>query len=589
MRVDIQILGGVQREECVRAAVHHAGFRIGECGASQQIGEARTPAAATRRSDGAEPAEERQLLVTDATPPPCIAAPTIHLIQTPTERDSTLMGRTQDSDCGSLESGEQGDARWLFKVLFVSPADLYGRLIDAFSLIAFGIRIEQRKSLFYQAVTQYSHDGIICVDRDGIVTVFNPRASEVLGTPVEQALGRPLVSFNPTAGLTRVLQQREIELENVISVNGRRVAANRAPITVDGKIVGAISTFQDVTQLQKYEQMVRRKLSSSGFEAKITFKDIVAAAEPSCRTKELAYQCGKVDAPVIILGESGTGKEMFAQGMHNVSLRARGPFVAVNCAALPEALLESELFGYDEGAFTGANRGGKQGLFELAHGGTLFLDEIGELPLSFQGRLLRVLQQREVLRVGGKAMIPVDVRVIAATHKPLQELVRQGAFRADLFYRLHVLSLHVLPLRQRREDVIPLAQMFLRELSDKYHKSNIVLGDRALNMLLQYDWPGNVRELRNAIERAVVMVPEHGVISDAWIFDVWQEPSTLDAQETATLIRPKPADDAELARLYRETQSVSRCAARLGVHRTTVWRRLKRLQAQGSLHDPMHS
>ncbi len=498
-------------------------------------------------------------------------------------RLSTYVENERKTKLGDFSVSENNE----ISICYVNKDDLKSNLVKVLALIRAGIAVEHQQSLFYQAVTQYSHDGIICVDEEGIVTVFNNQASEILGVSVENAIGKPLISFNPTAGLPRVLHQREIELEDIISVNGRMVAANRVPICISGEIVGAISTFQDVTRLQKYEQMVRRKLNNVGFEAKFQFDDIVAIADSSRRVKDTARQCGEVDATVLITGESGTGKELFAQSMHNISPRARGPFVAVNCAALPDSLLESELFGYDEGAFTGANRGGKQGLFELAHGGTLFLDEIGELPLSFQGRLLRVLQQREVLRVGGKAMIPVDVRVIAATHQPLQELVQKGAFRSDLFYRLYVLSLHVPPLRERKEDIIPLTNIFVREFMFKYRKSNIMLSDAAYYNLIHYDWPGNIRELRNVIERAVVMTGNCDFVADELIQEMCAGSfRSFEKQTSNSPHHSLSLEDIQLLRAYEKTSSVSKCADTLGMHRTTVWRHLKKLRSLGYIVEP---
>ncbi|MHB1627353.1 MAG: sigma-54 interaction domain-containing protein, partial [Bacilli bacterium] len=477
-------------------------------------------------------------------------------------------------------------------IIYHSVAEFKCLMEMVLNSIQVGVELEQQKSLLYKAVAKYSHDGIICVDCNGIVNVFNEKASEVLGVPINEAMGRPLTSFNPTAGLSRVLHQRKVEIEDVISINGRRVAANRAPILMEGELVGAISTFQDVTQLQRYEQAIRRRLLSSGFEAKVQLDDIIAESPLSKQVVNLARQCGQVDATVLVTGESGTGKEMFAQGIHNASLRARGPFVAVNCAALPETLLESELFGYEEGAFTGAHRGGKQGFFELAHGGTLFLDEIGELPLVFQARLLRVLQEREVLRVGGKNMIPIDVRVIAATNRPLADLVKQGHFRIDLFYRLYVLSIQVPPLRDRRDDVIPLAKKFHKEFSKQYNKVNVELSRAVLEMLVLYDWPGNVRELRNAMERAVVTTPEHGLIGESSFIDPLGFESAPQLKQTSTsseITHPSEeltqleSRDREILKLYIQSHSVGWCAEQLGLHRTTVWRRLTRMKEEGLL------
>lgn len=576
--------------------------------------------------------EDVRFVITDAFESmPDVTAATLPAVLVLCVRASQPLSEPEESgpgESGSMESGlaemESAMPEIADNVHVLDFADdtdegtIAHRLEDAFTYIQLGLDMEAKHSLFYRAAISYSHDGIICVDRDGTVHVFNPKAAEVLGVTVDSALGKKLVSFNPTAGLARVLEQREIEIEDVISINGRRVAANRAPIFVNGDLVGAISTFQDVTQLQQYEKTIRKRLREGAFKAKVSMEDIVAESELTREAIRYAWQCGQVDATVLITGESGTGKEMFAQGIHNASLRSKGPFVAVNCAALPETLLESELFGYDEGAFTGAQRGGKEGLFEMAHGGTLFLDEIGEIPISFQTRLLRVLQEHEILRVGGRATIPVDVRIIAATNQPLQKLVADGKFRSDLFYRLFVLNLHVPPLRDRLDDIPPLVHEFIQELSAKYNKSNLHVGDGAMHQMMRHDWPGNVRELRNIIERAVIVTKEHGEVTAEWVesalyteLDVTNRPPDT-AQPYAAAANAVPpsggrsgngpmsgsphrrvatlaplrahelsAQDRELVSLYTATRSVTVCSERLGIHRTTVWRRLKRLEEQG--------
>ncbi len=596
MKVNVRIYNDAELMPVIERTIHRVGFVASFVGEMQN--QRYTSALRPDKGDLYEN-EISGLCITDRYEFPANGLLIVLLVQ---RHDSSGDGDTDEQGQLASLSLEVLSSGILLRLIYMDYDDLAVQLRALLFLIRVGIQTEQQRSLFYQAVTQYSHDGIICVDKDGIVTVFNQRASEVLGVPMNQALGHPLVSFNPTAGLPRVLKQREIELEDVISVNGRQVAANRVPIMVDGEIVGAISTFQDVTQLQQYEQIIRRKLNAGGFEAKFVFEDIVATAEATKRVKELAYRCGRVDATVLITGESGTGKEMFAQSMHNVSFRARGPFVAVNCAALPESLLESELFGYDEGAFTGAQRGGKQGLFELAHGGTLFLDEIGELPLGFQGRLLRVLQEREVLRVGGKVTIPVDVRIMAATNQPLLDWVKQGRFRVDLFYRLNVLSINVPPLRDRREDILPLARSFFHSLSGRYHKGNLHMSHEVLKVLEAYDWPGNVRELHNVMERAVVMTPEHGEVLLDPIFTSGNQnddekqrtdvPLMLGSAKIAEVghawsVTPGndlSASEREFLKVYSQTGSVSACAQQLGVHRTTVWRRLQRMRER--VHSP---
>jgi len=274
---------------------------------------------------------------------------------------------------------------------------------------------------------------------------------------------------------------------------------------VGSEIGGAVVTFQSVNRVQELENRIRRKIFLKGHTSKYRFRDILGASPSLKQAIRMAEKYSRVDANVLITGETGTGKELFAHSIHAESPRAEGPFVAVNCAALPEPLLESELFGYAEGAFTGAMRGGKVGLFELAHRGTIFLDEIGELPLSFQAKLLRVLQEREIMRVGDDRVIPVDVRVIAATNLNLQRLTEEGKFRRDLLFRLDVLRVDVPPLRERREDIFFLLRYYLDIFAQKFAKGRVLLDPSIEEYLCGYSWPGNVRELVNLCERIAAL------------------------------------------------------------------------------------
>lgn len=278
--------------------------------------------------------------------------------------------------------------------------------------------------------------------------------------------------------------------------------------------------IREVTAIQKLEQEVRVKLARKRYTSRYTMDDILGSSEEIRSLKKLAGRIAVFDQPVYIYGESGTGKELFAQAIHACSRRANGPFIAVNFAAMSESLLESELFGYAEGAFTGAKKGGMPGVFEQAHGGTLFLDEIGDSPLSFQIKLLRVLQEKQVRRIEDDKLIPVDVRVIVATNKDIAQLVRERSFREDLYYRLnvlplHLLPLHLLPLRERRADILPLAREFYREMASSLPKLppfDVFFAGK-LDELMQYDFPGNARQLRNVVE-FLVCTSENGLCPD---------------------------------------------------------------------------
>ena len=364
---------------------------------------------------------------------------------------------------------------------------------------------ERRKAEQLKAMLNFTYDGVIALDRRGRITVFNKVAEELSGWSVENAINREVTEVIPKAGCQHLLRTGRPELGAVLEIGSVKVVANRVPIIVDGKIEGVVTTFQKLDVLQKIESNVRRKLSEKGLSARFRFEDILGKSEPLQTTIRLAREYATIDSTILIHGRTGTGKEVFAHAIHNASRRRGEPFVAINCAALPESILESELFGYVEGAFTGARKSGKAGVFEMAHGGTLLLDEVGEMPPMIQSRFLRAIEQREIMRLGDSRIIPINVRLIAATHRNLREMVARGQFREDLYYRLNVLSLPIPTLQERGHDVLVIADKFLREFYDMQGKSYGIFSDESARLLLDYGWPGNIRQLRNAMERLSVM------------------------------------------------------------------------------------
>jgi PAS domain S-box-containing protein len=436
--------------------------------------------------------------------------------------------------------------------------------------ILYARRIEVHRSNELKAMLEYAYEGIIAINSEGKVTIFNPVAQSVTGIRQEEALGSPADQVIPLISFTDILQSGSQDIGEIVDFGHSKVMVNRIPIRVGGKVVGAVAIFQDVTKIQSMEERIRREIYSQGHVAKFGFGDIYGSSPSLMEAINVARQYARVDSTVLIHGETGVGKELFAQSIHTAGNRSSGPFVAVNCAALPEALLESELFGYVEGAFTGARRKGKPGLFELAHRGTIFLDEISEIPLSLQGRLLRVLQEREVIRLGHDRVIPVDVRVLCATNRDLHRLVEDGNFRKDLYWRLNVLSLFIPPLRERRDDIVPLMYDFLGVPSAGGHHGIAFSGD-ALSFLTQYPWPGNVRELRNLCERLTV-VHTGKTVDVAFLthlMEYWDSTQPLRSG-------PKGMEDIERA-LAQAGGKITRAAEILGVHRATLWRKCKRL------------
>jgi transcriptional regulator with PAS, ATPase and Fis domain len=337
-------------------------------------------------------------------------------------------------------------------------------------------------------------DGIIIIENNGKVYACNRKAGDVLDAQGD-LVGREAADLIPGIPFDRVMAgQLEVDY-TLVKINSRDISIKVVPVIVGRKTRGALAIINKFEEKERSQHRLRSQLLGKGHRARYTFDHILSRDEDFIELKNLARKKAKSDASVLIIGETGTGKELFAHAIHNASRRKEWQFVTVNCAALPESLLESELFGYEEGAFTGARRGGKPGLFELAHQGTIFLDEIGEMDLNLQTRLLRVLESREVMRIGGDSMIHIDIRIIAATNQDLWKLVEKGKFRRDLYYRLNVLPIQVPPLRERKDDIL----FILEHLKLKMGVDLAMTAETAA-LLVAYPWHGNVRELKNCVE-----------------------------------------------------------------------------------------
>ena len=350
-------------------------------------------------------------------------------------------------------------------------------------------------------------DGVVVLDREGRICYENEAYSRIIGVPMRKTIGRDMHVIEPDALLLRVLESGKPDARkwHRIKSVGKYVSMRMFPVWRNGVVAGAFSIFRDVTELNRLGMEVERITQvaeelTSQLDVELSRFQMIGQ-DPQFRTLlSRAVTAAKTDATVLIRGENGVGKEGFAKLIHQASPRRNRPFITVNCAAIPEALIESELFGYEEGSFTGARKGGKLGKFELAQGGTLFLDEVGDMPLIMQSKLLRVLQGGEIEKVGREENVAVDVRIVAATNQPLEELIEQRRFRADLYYRLNVVPLSIPPLRERQGDILPLAYHFLDRYNERYQKS-AVISRGAAQALLSYDWPGNVRQLKTASSR----------------------------------------------------------------------------------------
>ena len=347
----------------------------------------------------------------------------------------------------------------------------------------------------FEMLLEVTGVGIIALDNTGIIRTFNRYAEKAMGVKSEEAIGNDGITMFQKIPFKSVISNRKAIKDMLIKINNDDFIVSIDPIIHSQKSYGAIATVRKFNDEELKQHKFRAQIIGKGHKAKYSFTDILGESEIITKSIKMAKRMADSNSTVLITGESGTGKELFAQAIHNSSSHRDFQFVAVNCGAIPENLLESELFGYEEGAFTGARKGGKFGLFELAHKGTLFLDEIGEMPLSLQKRLLRVLQEREVMRVGGDRVINIDIRLIAATNKDLKQMVDNGTFREDLYYRLNVLQLKISPLRKRREDIFTLFNAFKKE-----YNGDFVLTPASEKAIYENEWRGNARELRNCVE-----------------------------------------------------------------------------------------
>lgn len=446
-------------------------------------------------------------------------------------------------------------------------------------------REEQTRAQQITTMTDFVHDGIIAIDANENITIYNKAAEKVFGVPYDKAINRKVGEVIPNTMLPYVLKTGETQIGEIQNLGDSKISSNRAPIRVNGEVTGVVATFQDITELQSIEQKIRRSLDRRGFVAKYNFSHIIHASDTMKKCIEMAKKYSRYDTPIHICGESGVGKELFCQSIHNNSSRREGPFVAVNCAAISPTLIESEFFGYAEGSFTGAKKTGKPGVFELAHRGTLFLDEISEIPMELQGRLLRVLQEKQVMRLGGDKVIPVDVKIITASNKYLKKMVEDGQFRKDLYFRINILTLRIPSLANRKEDIILLAEHFIKRYSKRYNKKELEITPRIREILSNRTYEGNIRELENLMERCVILSSFSCLVegSDNDHFKDLIEASEEDIVflEVAASKEQglKEIENAYINMIYNKTgKNINKACEILKINRTTLWRRLKKMQ-----------
>lgn len=470
-------------------------------------------------------------------------------------------------------------------------ADAVRRTLDDAIAICHSRASEKQKHQRISAVLRHLSEGVMALDASGRVQSINPSMSKLLNLPERDVIGQKAQMLLPDVAIDRALTTGKGEENQLIQINRRKLAASAMPIFEGGQLDGVVIACQEINTIQRADRRIRSQTRPSHFIARYTFDQLLGNASSFNQAVHLARLYSKTDSTVLITGDSGTGKELIAQSIHNASNRSRAPFVAINCAAFPETLLESELFGYEEGAFTGSRKGGKNGLFEAAHTGTVFLDEIGDMPVSLQTRLLRVLQEREVLRLGASDPTPIDIRVVAATHQDLQKRVEEGLFREDLYFRLNILRIAVPSLKERMEDIPIIARATLTSLAknnpDKQAQAEAVIQD-LMPALVAHPWHGNIRELENIVERIYLSTsllddPDNNAPSMNTLFpELSVQP--IEASH-ATNQRDTPSDlhalgkAAEIAHIRQTLDAcggdMTKTAKSLGISRSTLWRRLR--------------
>ncbi|WP_346208251.1 sigma 54-interacting transcriptional regulator [Caldifermentibacillus hisashii] len=441
-----------------------------------------------------------------------------------------------------------------------------------------------------------AYEGVAVVDENGIITHFNDAYSRFTGIKKSAAIGRNVQEVIDNTNLHNTVKTGLPERGVIQYINGQPMVVNRIPIFQNGRVVGAIGMliFEGVTELYRiYERFREKSLLHQDSKhqpvkkekSDFSLNQIIGESEPIHYLKKIVKKIAKTEAGILITGESGTGKEMFARSIHQLSTFSSGPFVSVNCGAIPEQLFESELFGYEEGAFTGAKKGGKPGKMELAQNGTLFLDEIGELPLLMQTKLLRVIQEREYERVGGVKKLKMNARIIAATNRDLKKMVENGDFREDLYYRINIIELQIPPLRDRIGDIPLLINYFLEKSCKKYGIRIKRITSEAMNAFLHYEWYGNIRELANTIEKLVILCEDP--VIDLNYLPKYMKDKELFSMNYEPIKRRSIIDESKIYKMEREKEMISemlkrtggnksKAAKLLGIHRTTLHQKLKK-------------
>lgn len=456
--------------------------------------------------------------------------------------------------------------------------------IDSAKSIIETLREEKFNNEILRNILDGVKDGVLAIDRNGKIIIYNEGAERIFKVNKKNVLNNNILDIFPSMNwVLDTLESKKDIKSSIRKINNLEVNTSSNLIKVDEDIYGVVCIIQDITEIQNLERKIRINLNKKGLYARYTFDDFIYKDKISDEFISEAKKVGKTDYTTLLYGESGSGKEMIAQSMHNISKRKNKPFVAINCATISENLLESELFGYEEGAFTGARKGGKPGLFELAHGGTVFLDEINSLPLNFQIKLLRVIEEREIMRIGSDHIIPLDIRIISATNESLRDKIKNNTFRSDLFYRLSSLEINIPPLRDRKEDIVLLFNDFiyqtLKNDLTEYESNKYKLSKSDIEKLENYSWPGNVRELRNVAQKFIITGKIHldkdGYLEEEISNNNFIPKNNEDIENYKIDIKTvnKYVEEKIIDMLLQQGISKTKIAEILGISRTALWKK----------------
>lgn len=458
--------------------------------------------------------------------------------------------------------------------------------IDEIMIAKNALQVSETNLEIYKMIFENAYEGIVAIDSEGYITQFNKSYGRFLKINPEDAIGKHVTDIIENTRLHIVAETGEREEGYIQEIDGKKIVASRIPIIKNGKVVSVVGRilFEEISELESLAKRIGQLKDRYDYykdevkkmeAAKYSFESIITKNEEMIYLKKVALQAAHSPVTVIISGESGTGKELFAHGIHKASRRRFGAFVRVNCSAIPQNLLESELFGYEKGAFTGADKKGKPGKFEMANGGTIFLDEIGVMPIEMQAKILRVLQEKEIQRLGSNKVIDLDIRIIAATNENLLSLVEKNKFRKDLYYRLHVVNLELPPLRERKGDIDLLVRYMSKEIAKEYKIEEKIFDENIIEIMGNYDWPGNIRELHNCIERCMHLSSNN-------IITIEDLPQNIIATSNQNNMQSKKLKDivkeAEIKQIKKVIQSCngnkSEAAKILDIHRTSLYNKI---------------